>query len=366
MKPVPEHIERELAQWKTQNAYRKLQIKPGLVDFSSNDYLGLARESGLDVEKIRDLSLGSTGSRLLTGHREIHAEVEALGAELFRGESALLFNSGYLANLGVLSALPGRHDVIHYDAAVHASIKDGMRLSFAKKRSFPHQDLAALEQNLKTGNGNQFVVVEALYSMDGDLAPLPDLAAICARNEAYLIVDEAHSTGLLGPEGAGWAVETNTHTSTWLRIHTFGKAPGRQGAMIMGPQKIREYLINRARPFIYTTAMSPLMAGALKSGLERLKTPEVAQHREKLLQLRQQLGTALGLPPSPGPIVPWKIPGNEAVKAFSTQLETAGFDVRPILAPTVPEGQERLRIVLHSFNTAEQVEKLADLLKNHS
>lgn len=359
MQKLPPQIERQLALMKEQNAFRTLTHKPGLIDFASNDYLGLAKRSRGN----ESLASGSTGSRLLTGQTPQHAALEQWGATQFQGESALLFNSGYMANLGVLSALPGRHDTIHYDAAIHASIKDGMRLSLATKRSFPHQDLGQLEKNLRKGSGTQFVMVEALYSMDGDWTPLPEFHALCEKYDAFLIVDEAHSTGLVGPQGAGWSVETAT--PAWLRIHTFGKAIGRHGALVVAPTPIREYLINRARPFIYTTAMSPRMAQELLEGLQfacqseaEFARKQLVAHKKRLLHLLGQENTS-NSHAFLSPIFPWLVPGNDEVKALSADLEQHGLDVRAILAPTVPAGKERLRIVLHSYNTEEQIEKLA-------
>lgn len=204
------------------------------------------------------LPLGSTGSRLLTGHYELLETLEDKIAEFHQGEAALVFNAGYNANLGLLSAIPRRSDVILYDELVHASIHDGIRLSPARSSVFAHNNTSALEQLLQEHQGKTiFVLVESIYSMDGDAAPLKTIQALCQKYQAYLVVDEAHSTGICGHYGEGLCVETGIHKEVFARIYTFGKAMGGHGAAVVGSKVLKDYLLNYARPLIYTTALSP-------------------------------------------------------------------------------------------------------------
>ena len=358
---IPSHIPALLDRLKAENALRVLpstgQEAASLVDFTSNDYLGLARKvTG------NENGGGATGSRLLSGNHAAHEALERYCAELFQGESALLFNSGYLANLGVLSCLPKRGDTLLYDERSHASIKDGLRLSPAKRFSFRHNDLADLERLLQRAGGTVWIVVEALYSMDGDHADLPAMVELAERHGAYLVVDEAHSTGLYGAGGAGLACREGLQSEVLLRVHTFGKAVGLHGAVVVAPEEVKQYLVNRSRPFVYTTA---LPAGACRRLEGQLREMVGADgKREQLAELSARFRKALGLPDAGlwSPIVPWLCPGNAEVRDLAARVRAAGFDVRPILSPTVPAGEERLRIVLHSFNSTSQVDDLASLL----
>jgi 8-amino-7-oxononanoate synthase len=302
-------------------------------------------------------------------------------------EAALVYNSGYDANIGLLSCVPQKGDTILYDSLSHASIRDGIRLSFAQAFSFQHNDVADLEKKLKSvlaSAGSIYVVTESLFSMDGDFCPLDTIVELCARYSAFLIIDEAHATGVVGAKGEGLVQYKGLESACFARMHTFGKALGVHGAVVLGSTFLKEYLINFSRSLIYTTALPPASAGLIKAsyqlfpGMEAERThlgALIAQFQAALLPYERVGGAASHTGPdgaspvspiqaSPGsPIQAVLIPGNEAVKSVAAQLQGAGLDVRPILYPTVPKDTERLRIVLHAFNTHEEVELLVNLLR---
>ena len=372
----PQKITDELNRLAENDQLRALKGSRDLpYDLTSNDYLGLGQSQG-QIEGSEPN--GSGGSRLLSGDLDLHLELEQFASKYFRAPAALFFNSGYHANLGLLSAIAGRHDTFLYDEKVHASIKEGMRLSPARKWSFPHQDLGALERLLDKCTGTAYVIVEGLYSMDGDLADLPALAKLLEGRDAWLIVDEAHSTGLYGPQGAGLTCHYGLEDKVLARIHTFGKAAAWVGATIVGSRPLIQYLVNKARAFIYTTAFPPVVVGTLHQRLQAMRNAD--QQREQLrinCELAHQLIFAskvgqqlLQSPPEQGPglfspIIPVVIPGNSRVKKIAQELQQMGFDVRPILSPTVPEGQERLRVIVHSHNTPQEIDLFADTLHLH-
>jgi len=351
-----------------QNAYRRLQLAEGKHDFFSNDYLGIARngliEAALDGHAYRH---GSTGSRLLAGNYPLIEETETLIAEFHESPAALIFNSGYDANLGLLASVAGRGDTVLYDKLSHASIRDGIRLSLANAFSFLHNNPGDLKKKLQSKKGNCFVVTESVFSMDGDQAPLYEMVALCEQYGAHLIVDEAHATGVMGERGGGLMQKEGLHRRCFARVHTFGKALGCHGAAVLGNVMLRNYLINFSRPFIYTTALPPVAAAAIKASYEIF--PELHAERRQLNELiaffqknqsvQMASGKVLKFKHSTTPIQCLLIPGNENVKAVSNHLAGLHMDIRPILYPTVPEGEERLRIALHSFNTLAEV---ADLI----
>lgn len=370
--PLHQRLVRELEQRQAAGTRRRLTLSaPGLVDFSSNDYLGLSRHPAVQRALLQaaEAGAGSTGSRLLTGNS---AEAEALETQLaqfHRAEAALLFNSGYAANLGFFSAVPRRGDTILYDEASHASVKDGIRGSFATAWSFRHNDVADLTRKLSRATGAVFVAVEALYSMDGDMAPLAELAALCRERELYLVVDEAHTNGLYGSQGEGLVVESGLETDVFARVLTFGKALGSQGAAVAGSAVLRDYLLNFSRPFIYTTALPPHSVASLRAAYEVL--PDLSTEREQLFALSDYLKTRLNAVPGLRvpleshvihPIFFTDAPGPARVREVAAAAQAAGFDVRPIVAPTVPAGTERLRLILHSYNTAAEIDGLAALV----
>ena len=341
----------------------------GLVDFSSNDYLGLSRHPAVQAAQQVAAAVGSTGSRLLTGDSVAAQALESRLAHFHRAEAALLFNSGYTANLGFFATIPQRGDTILYDADSHASVKEGIHASPATAWSFRHHDLADLERKLARTTGAVFVAVEALYSMGGDMAPLAELSALCQQRGLHLVVDEAHSNGIYGPLGEGLVVELGLENAVYARILTFGKALGSQGAAIVGPAVLRDYLVNFCRAFIYTTALPPLTIAGLTAAYDLL--PTLAAEREKLFHLshylKDQLHSLPGLRVPPDshiihPVFFTRCPGPEQVRQLAAAVQAAGFDGRAIVAPTVPVGTERLRLIVHAFNTEEQIEGLAAVL----
>lgn len=355
-------LEKRLKERAASRSLRKLTLTEGLIDFCSNDYLGIASNNLLQSQH-QLASSGSKGSRLLAGNFELIEQAENQLAAFYKQPAALIFNSGYDANIGLLSCVPQKGDTILYDYLCHASIRDGIRLSFATSYNFEHNNLESLEQKLKLSQGNVFVVTESVFSMDGDEAPLQDLVNLCNEYNANLIVDEAHATGIFGANGEGFCVQESLHNDVFARIHTFGKACGTHGACVVGSKSLKEYLINFARSFIYTTALPPM---AIQSIIEAHQIlPTLVEERNQLKNLIEYFNASNikhQKIASKTAIQAVIIQGNEAVKHAAHQLQKNGFDVRPILYPTVPKNTERLRIVLHSFNTIQQLENLIEIL----
>jgi 8-amino-7-oxononanoate synthase len=365
-------FEKKLSERASNGLLRTLGHASELVDFTSNDYFGLASSVSL-YREIETVILsrgayvnGATGSRLLSGNSAYTEEIEAMLAGIFQAEKALIFNSGYVANLGILSAVPQRNDTILYDASSHASIKDGARLSVAKHQAFRHNDLNDLEARLKRAAGQAYVVVESVYSMDGDCCPLPEMVELSERYGATLILDEAHSTGVSGPRGGGLAVAQRLADRIGIRIYTFGKAMGTHGACVAGSALLQQFLVNFARPFIYTTALPVHSLASIESAFRYLDNNIQLQD---ILKSRIENFVALsrgvsGISSNANAIQTLTVAGNEATRMAAEQLQREGFDVRPILSPTVPVGTERLRICLHTFNTRDEIVSLVDKLGN--
>ena len=353
---------KRLKERKEQNAYRQLKLPDGKIDFCSNDYLGIVKNN---LIKEQSLKTGSTGSRLLAGNYELIEEVEKELAAFHQAEAGLIFNSGYDANVGLLSSVLQRGDTIIYDYLSHASLRDGIRLSFAQSFSFAHNDLGDLEKKLKAATGNIFVVTESVFSMDGDKAPLNEIVQLCEKYRAHLIVDEAHATGVVGEKGEGLVQELGLQHRCFARIHTFGKAIGCHGAVVLGSEALRNFLINFSRAFIYTTALPETSIAAIRASYQLFPTmQEERKHLQDLINHFQQAPLSYQIVKSDTPIQVVIVPGNDAVKTLAQQLQDNGLDVRPILYPTVPKGSERLRIVLHAFNTQEDLQKITLLLEN--
>lgn len=352
-----EFLQKKLNERVTQNALRELKLPGGKIDFCSNDYLGIVKNQLLPVHS--QLQYGSTGSRLLSGNYSLIEETEKEIANFHCAEAALIFNSGYDANLGLLSSVPQRGDTILYDYLSHASLRDGIRLSFATAYSFLHNDMADLEAKLKKATGNVFVVTESVFSMDGDICPLPELIALCEAYQASLVIDEAHATGVIGNRGEGLVQSLGLEDHCFARIHTFGKALGVHGAVILGSGQLRKYLINFARSFIYTTALPAETISHIRSSYEVF--PSMNAEREHLRSLIDRF-TRSDLPyqkiESPTAVQAVIIPGNENAKQTAFVLQGQNLDIRPILYPTVPLGKERLRVVLHAFNTERELDLL--------
>jgi 8-amino-7-oxononanoate synthase len=354
-------LHKKIEERKALNAYRQLRLPEGKVDFCSNDYLGIVKNKLL--HSTEDHLSGSTGSRLLAGNYALIEETEKMIAGFHSAEAGLIFNSGYDANIGVLSCVPQRGDTIIYDYLSHASIRDGMRLSLAQSFSFLHNDLNDLEKKLTNAKGNVFVVTESVFSMDGDMAPLKEIAALCKKHHAYLIVDEAHATGIVGERGEGLIQDLDLQQQCFARIHTFGKAVGCHGAIVLGSELLRNYLINFSRAFIYTTALPEAGVHAIQTSYKIFPAlMKERGHLQKLIQLFQPAAIAYKKLESITPVQVVIIPGNEKVKQVAELCQLNNMDVRAILYPTVPKDSERLRIVLHAFNTSADVEYLIQVL----
>jgi len=372
---IEQRLSDKLAGRQFNNNLRELPINKDLVDFSSNDYLGLARSEvltqkiQLEYDRLPSRNNGSTGSRLLTGNSAYAMGLEKYLAEFFRAESSLLFNSGYSANLSLISALPGRGDTILYDELSHACIKEGARLSLARHFSFLHNDIQDLKAKLHKSEGEVFIVVESVYSMDGDPCPLMELVDLTGPG-VNLIVDEAHATGNWGEAGTGLAGALGLEDKILARVYTFGKAMGVHGACVTGSKVLIRYLINFARPFIYTTALPLHSLVSIQSAFHYLEAnPELRMSLNQNINLfknlfQKETSTKWSFIASNSPIQALLVPGNERVKGIAEQVGLAGFQVSPILSPTVKEGAERLRICLHSFNSKEDVEGLFETIKN--
>ncbi|MFZ5796444.1 MAG: 8-amino-7-oxononanoate synthase [Sphingomonas sp.] len=349
---------------------RRLQPRTGL-DFSSNDYLGLARAERLRgavaAALARGVSIGSGGSRLLRGNDPEHEALEAEAAAFFGSEAALFFSSGYAANAALLSTLPQRGDLIVHDALIHASAHEGMRLARAESVATPHNDATAIDQAItdwrrRGGTGRAWIAVESLYSMDGDRAPLADLAAVAARHAAMLLIDEAHATGVFGPGGRGLAADLEGAENV-ITLRTCGKALGCEGALLCGPRTMRDFLVNRGRAFIFSTAPSPLMASAVRESLRILADePERRDRLSALTAFAERTLAPCGVTPTGSQILPLVIGEDAPTMQLAAALQAAGFDIRGIRPPTVPPGTARLRVSL-TLNVGEaEIAALAETL----
>jgi 8-amino-7-oxononanoate synthase len=357
---VDQKLQNKLNKRIEEGTLRSLSSFEGFIDFFSNDYLGYAKMKSKSENATK---YGSTGSRLISGTSNESLKAEEFLADFFNSESALIFNSGYDANLGFFSSVPQRGDFVFYDEYIHASIRDGLRLSFATSNSFKHNNLVDLELKLSKINGVKYVVVEALYSMDGDIAPLLEIVELCNKYGAYLIVDEAHSGGVFGQFGQGLVSELKLEDKVFARIITFGKAFGSHGACVLCEKKLKQYLINFSRSFIYTTALPP---DAYLRIIEVLKDESSIFERKKLKEnidyFRLKINIKWCISDFNSPIQLIKIGDIELTKKIAEKMQLLNLAVKPIFSPTVPVGSEGLRICLHSFNTKEEIDVLIDLL----
>ncbi|MBF0351857.1 MAG: 8-amino-7-oxononanoate synthase [SAR324 cluster bacterium] len=354
---------------------RQLEQYHSLIDFCSNDYLGFARSHELHDAVLRKMvalsppATGSTGSRLISGNSLLAEALETRIATFHKASSGLLFNSGYDLNLGFFSCVPQKGDTVLYDQWIHASIRDGLRLGVARHFSFRHNDLNHLKEKLRQASGQVFIAVESVYSMDGDFAPLTELTSLCKETGAMLIVDEAHGTGVFGPQGRGRVVELGLESQIFARIHTFGKAMGCHGAILLGPEILKNYLINHARSLIYSTSLPAHSLISIQCAYDFLEQhPEMLEAlHERIRFFRSQLrsGSAISFLESYSPIQGALIPGNEKARQTALFLQKSGFAVKAILSPTVPAGTERLRICLHVHNQQEQIMRLLEALHHY-
>jgi 8-amino-7-oxononanoate synthase len=362
-----EFIDKKLQQRQLDGNYRTLKAESGLIDFCSNDYLGFARSPVLrklideEINSFTNTKNGATGSRLLSGNSMYTEETEQYIAGLHGSESALIFNSGYDANLGLFSSLPQRGDTIILDELAHASIIDGARLSFANRYTFKHNDLTSLEDKLKQAKGICYVAIESVYSMDGDTPPIAEIVQLVEKYDANLIVDEAHAVGLY----SFGLIDKDLQDKVFARVVTFGKALGCHGAAVLGSNLLRQYLINFARSFIYTTALPPHAIGSVKTAYQYLQQSgnEIEKLKSNIQLFKQSvINNRYRLINSESAIQCLLLNGNERAKTIAAKLQNTGLDVRPILSPTVPAGSERIRICLHSFNTEQEITLLSNTI----
>ncbi len=353
------------------HALRTLAPRAG-VDFASNDYLGLASSPRLAQAVAAALAngtpVGATGSRLLRGNAPEHEALEEEAARFFHAERALFFGGGYVANFALIGTLPQKGDLLLLDDLIHASAHEGARSARAEVAFFAHNDVNAAEEAIRAfraagGTGAVWIAVESLYSMDGDRAPLADFMALADRHEAFLLVDEAHATGVFGPEGRGLSADYEGRDNVVV-LHTCGKAMGASGALITAPRVLCDVLVNRCRPFIFATAPSPLLAVAAREALAILKDEPERRARLHALFTRagDLLATRCGLAPSGSQILPVIIGDNGRTMALAAELQAAGFDVRGVRPPTVPQGTARLRLSITLNADAAAVDALFDRL----
>lgn len=360
-------LKEKLDERQDKGLFRTMSEENDLIDFLSNDYLGLSRSEELGdriAKRIKQegfLGNGGTGSRLLSGNHKSYATLETYLSSLFRSEATLVFNSGYSANQALVSCVAGKGDTILYDQLSHVCLKEGAWLSKAKSFGFGHNDLEDLENKLSRAEGNVFVVTESVFSMDGDEAPLNEIIQLVKKFNAHLIVDEAHSTGTFGPGGAGYLLDKGLEKEVFARVYTFGKGMGVHGACVAGSNTLINYLINFGRTFIYTTSLPPHSVLAVEEAFKYLHDHEElhSQLKRKIALFKTHISSI-----SNTSIQPILIPGNTAVRKVANDLVESGFNVRPIVSPTVKEGTERLRICLHAFNEDKEIIELAKRLKD--
>ena len=374
MKKLPEILSNKLALRLQNNALRQLPKATNLIDFASNDYLGFSNSQSIFEETHQylvannQIQNGATGSRLLSGNHSVYQEAERLIAQFHQSPAVLIFNSGYDANVGFFSAVPQKRDLILFDELCHASIRDGIQLSNAKAYKFQHNDLEDLERLLiRYPDTTIYIVTESVFSMDGDTPNLEELVQLAEKYNSYIVVDEAHALGVFGEKGEGLVQSLQLHDIVFARIMTFGKGLGCHGAAILGSEDLKSYLVNFARSFIYTTGLSPHSVATIVTAYQLLEkaTDNQQQLKNNIAHFNQEKNR-LSLKPlfvrSKSAIQSAIIPGNERVKSIAQQLQGKGFDVKPILSPTVPEGQERLRFCLHSFNSEKDISEVLQLL----
>ena len=392
MKPIESHLIHILEERKKQSLFRTLRTPKNLVDFCSNDYLGFSQKLKQNSE-IYSFPAGATGSRLLAGNTQFVEDLEQEIADFHGAEAGLIFNSGYDANVGLLSCLPQKNDLLFTDELIHASMIDGARLSYATRDRFKHNDVESLEDRLQSVENSVsncsdkfeikltieedadnlmfaksqipnpksqiFIALESVYSMDGDLANLEAITDLSEKYGANLIVDEAHATGVFGKNGRGLVCELGLENKVFARVITFGKALGCHGAIVLGSKNLRDYLINFARPFIYSTAAPMHTHESVRQAYELLKSSDFTNKKlHSLIQFFKEQAKQvpdLELIESSSAIQCIIISGNEKCREVATKLQNAGLDIRPIVSPTVPKGKERLRICLHEFNTKEEI-----------
>lgn len=376
MESFPKSLTEKLQQCEAENALRTPGSTGQLIDFSSNDYLGLAGSEELFItahELLLGMGVkqnGATGSRLISGNHALYDDAEKAIAEYHEAESALVFNSGYDANVGFFSCVPQKGDIVLYDEAIHASVRDGLKLSGAASFKFAHNDKEALYRLVERHRSKAqelYIVTESVFSMDGDTPNLEAFADIAQRYKCRLVVDEAHAIGVFGRRGQGLLQDYGLQQRVFATVITFGKALGCHGAAILGSKELTTYLANFARSFVFTTALPPHSLAAIISSynLMRMHPENTAALQQVIAQFKNDAERCrLPFIISFSAIQCIVVPGNDRARRIAALLQRAGFSVKAILSPTVPAGQERLRICLHNFNTTRQISALMDTLTN--
>lgn len=369
-KKMPLVFETKLEKRRQSGNFRELSLVSNLIDFSSNDFLGLSRSHQLSSLVFQEWErhhshlngFGSTGSRLLTGNSRYVQELEESIAEFHGYEAGVLFSCGYMANVGLLSAVASSESAILFDSGIHVSVHDGMKLSKARLLPFRHNDLNHLEDRLKScsNRGECFICIQSIYSTDGSQAPLWELCQLSDRYGAHLIVDEAHAVGVFGPQGRGLVAQNKLNSYVFAQVVTFGKALGTFGAIVLGNHDLKQGLINFSTSYIYTTALPFFLIAAIKCSYELFPDMDIERNQlRKLVQICSQHG----LHSSQTQIQAIPFAGNQAAKTASKFLWENGYDVRPLLSPTVRKWHEVLRICLHAFNTEEELIFLLNLIQ---
>ncbi|WP_436514740.1 aminotransferase class I/II-fold pyridoxal phosphate-dependent enzyme [Ekhidna sp. To15] len=364
--------QKALEERKKQHLLRILPLPPEGIDFCSNDYLGLAQSSKLAdaiqaLASNKSIQNGATGSRLLSGNSTYMESVEQLVADFHKTESALIYSSGYTANLGLISSLATRETTLFCDELIHASLIDGARLGHSKRVRFFHNDPSDLDKKLKEYTGQKIVTVESIYSMDGDICPLKDIVEVCNKNEAQLIVDEAHSMAVRGESGSGLVQEFGLQDQVLARIMTYGKGPGIHGAAVIGPKWLKDYQVNFSRSIIFSTAPAVHQFCAIEAMYQLL--PEIENERKKLQSnisyfVEKRNKTNSSWLNSHSQIQSLIVPGNENVVELGMKLSESGINALPIRKPSIAEGSERIRFCIHTYNTKEEIDQLFNVLSD--
>lgn len=373
---LPENLGEKIENCRQDNSLKKLPVFNNVVDFSSNDYIGFSKSEVIFrnvhayLVENEIFQNGATGSRLVSGNHSLYHIAENFIAQFHDAEVALIFNSGYGANIAFFSAVPQENDVVLYDELCHTSIKDGISISSAKSFKFNHNDFEDLERLiLEFPNQLVYIVKESVFSIDGDSPNLEELIALSEKHNCYVIFDESNTLGVFGERGEGLSQYLQLHDKIFARIMTFGKGLGCYGAGILGSVELKEYLINFAKNFIYSTGLSPHSVATILIAYQHLEI-----EKEAIEKLRQniiyfnQYKNLLGLKPmfvrSKSAIHCAIVPGNENAKKLEQELQDKGFDVQSILSPIVPQGQERLRFCIHNYNSQEQINQALELLRD--
>lgn len=376
MKNLPKKLQQKLDMRQANNTLRQLRDTSNLADFLSNDYLGFSKSESVFKNAHEFLighnitQNGATGSRLLSGNHPLFNIVETILSDFHKSESALIFNSGYDANIGFFSSVPQRGDIILYDEFIHASIRDGISMSHAKAYKFRHNDLDDLKKKMLRFdlNNNQdiYVVTESVFSMDGDSPDLQTMSEISKKYKAHLIVDEAHAIGVFGERGVGFVQKLKLENAVFARLITFGKAMGCHGAAVIGSEKLKQYLINFSRSLIYTTALPPHTLATIHSAYTELITTKNKENLNKNIAffkieiIKNELQDYFI--ESDSSIHSCVISGNIKIKSIAQKLQDNGFNIKPILSPTVPKDKERLRFCLHNYNSEKEMTEVLQLL----